>query len=56
MFLISFMLAAGIGGWIYMHLMRTSGNNVRSSLTAAGIVALLVFLVVFFLLGSLLPS
>jgi hypothetical protein len=52
---ISLMLAAGVGTWIYSKTMRQTGNNTKSALTVAGIVAVLAFLVMLYLL-SLVPK
>ena len=52
---IAFVLAAGAAGFIYNKLMRSSGSNTKSSLTAAAVSGLLIFVVVLVLLG-LIPA
>lgn len=49
--IIGLLLAVGAGTWIYSKLMRTTGNNTKSSATGAGIAALFIFFVVWILLG-----
>jgi len=46
---IPFIVAIGVGGWVYAQLMRSSGGNSQSALTVAGIVAAGVFVVLFML-------
>jgi hypothetical protein len=49
--LIAFFFAAGFGGWAYAKFNRYTGNNTKSSAIGAGLASLLVFLVLFFVLG-----
>ncbi len=42
---VALLLALGASAWIYSKLMRTTGNNTRSALTAAVICGLLIFFI-----------
>lgn len=55
-FLIALLFGAGAAAWIYSKLMKSTGGRTKDSLLAAGGIGLLVVLVVWFLLGMLLPS
>lgn len=52
--LISVLLAIGSSAWVYAQLQRRSGNNTRQSLMAAGIGAVVIFVVIFVILGMIL--
>jgi len=45
--LIALLAALGGGTWVYTKFMRRTGNNTKNSLVSAGIVALIIFVVVF---------
>ncbi|HET9850396.1 MAG TPA: hypothetical protein VFP35_02095 [Candidatus Saccharimonadales bacterium] len=50
---VSFLFAIGSGSWIYTKFQRRGGaSNTRQSVQAAGICALLIFIIVFFVLKS----
>ncbi len=51
--LVGFMLGAGVAAWVYAKTMRSTGNNTKSSLTAAGIVGFLAFLAMVFALSAI---
>ncbi|HVX58862.1 MAG TPA: hypothetical protein VG964_04010 [Candidatus Saccharimonadales bacterium] len=44
-FVISLLIAAGSGTWIFTKFQNRSGNNTQQSLTAAGVAALILFIV-----------
>lgn len=44
---IAFFVALGVGAWVYNLTMKQSGSQTKTALTVGGIVALLVFLIVF---------
>lgn len=48
---IAFLLAIGSSAWIYSKLMRSTGNNTRSALTAAAISGLLIFFLGWIVIG-----
>jgi uncharacterized membrane protein len=50
-FLISLFFTAGACTWIYAKLQRKSGNNTEQSLIAVGVIAMLMFLVLYTALG-----
>jgi len=50
---ISLLLAIGLGTWIYNKFMKTTGSLTQRSLLAAGISALVIFLVSFLTLSLL---
>jgi cbb3-type cytochrome oxidase subunit 3 len=50
-FLISLFFTAGTCTWIYTKLQRKSGNNTEQSLIAVGVIAMLMFLVLYTALG-----
>jgi hypothetical protein len=51
-FLVGLMVGAGAGAWVYSKTMRQTGGNTKSALTTAGIVAVITFLVIGFILSS----
>lgn len=53
--LIAFLLALGVGGWIYNYFMRRTGGLTQNALIVAGIVAGIVFILALTVM-SLLPS
>jgi hypothetical protein len=50
-FLISLFFTAGACTWIYTQLQRRSGNNTEQSAIAVGVIAMLMFLVLYTTLG-----
>jgi hypothetical protein len=50
---VSLLFTAGAGTWIYTKLQRSSGNNTRQSVTAAGVCALLIFIVFLYIANKL---
>lgn len=52
-FVISLLIAAGSGTWIYTKLQRKSGNNTQQSLIASGISALILFIVLMVILNMI---
>lgn len=52
---VALFIAASASTWIYAKLMRSSGNNTKSSLIAAGISAVFVYALSLILL-NLIPS
>ncbi|MFO0881986.1 MAG: hypothetical protein U0491_00850 [Candidatus Saccharimonadales bacterium] len=48
---IALLLALGASAWIYSKLMRTTGNNTRSAVTAAVISGVLIFFVGWIVIG-----
>ena len=48
---IALLLTIGASTWIYSKLMRTTGNNTRSSLITAAVSGVLIFIVALFLVG-----
>lgn len=55
-FVISLLVAAGSGTWIYTKLQRKSGNNTRPSLVASAIAALFIFIVLIVILNMIIAS
>ncbi|MEI8187400.1 MAG: hypothetical protein WCG30_00455 [Candidatus Saccharibacteria bacterium] len=53
-FVISFMFALGAGAWIYSKVMRTTGSQVKPSLMVSGTAGVLIFVVLFYLLSTIL--
>ena len=51
--LIAFLVAISSAVWIYSRLMRSTGGNTRSSVTASAIAGVIIFVVVLFLAGLL---
>jgi uncharacterized membrane protein YdjX (TVP38/TMEM64 family) len=51
--LIGFIVALSSGTWFYTKTMRRTGNNTQSSITAAGIGAAVVFIVIVTLVATL---
>ena len=49
---IAFMLAIGVAAWVYNKLMSSTGNNTQSSLSAAGVVGVLIFIITLVVLRS----
>lgn len=43
--IVAFLFASGLSTWVYTKLMRTTGNNTKSSLMATGFTFLLSFFV-----------
>jgi hypothetical protein len=52
---IALMLGVGVSGWVYSKMMRQTGNNTKNSLTVAGIVAVIAFFIMLYVL-SLVPK
>jgi len=50
---VALLLATGAGVWLYSKLLKTTGNNTRSSLTAATIAGLCIFFVSLVALNAL---
>lgn len=44
--IIALFVALGVGAWVYNFTMKQSGGQTKTSLTVAGIVAPLVFLII----------
>jgi len=55
-FFIALMVAVGAGGWVYLRVARTTGNNVQSAAIVGGLVGLVVFLIMFFLARTFLGA
>jgi hypothetical protein len=53
-FIVSFLVAVGAGAWIYTKFQRSSGNNTQQSAKAAGVAALIIFIIFYFVTQSLL--
>jgi hypothetical protein len=53
-FVVSLMLSAGAGTWIYTQFQRSSGNNTQQSAKAAGVAALIIFIIFYFIAKSIL--
>jgi hypothetical protein len=53
-FIVSLLVAVGAGAWIYTKFQRSSGNNTQQSAKAAGIAGLIIFIVLYFIVRSLL--
>lgn len=47
---IALLAALGFGGWVYSKIQRQTGGNTKSSLTVAGLSALVAFIVIITLL------
>jgi hypothetical protein len=52
-FLISLFFTAGACTWLYTRLQKRSGNNTEQSAIATGVVAMVMFLIVYTALGLL---
>jgi cbb3-type cytochrome oxidase subunit 3 len=50
-FLISLFFTAGVCAWIFNQLQRRSGNNSEQSAIATGVVAMIIFLILYTALG-----
>jgi hypothetical protein len=50
---VSFLLAIGSSTWIYAKFQRSSGNNTKQSVIAAGICFILIFIVFFYIFNSI---
>lgn len=48
---IAFMFSAGLAGWVYSKIMRTTGNNTQTSLIVAAAAALVAFIFFITILG-----
>ena len=48
------MFALGAGAWIYSKVMRTTGSQVKPSLMVSGTAGVLIFVVLFYLLSTIL--
>jgi hypothetical protein len=55
-FTIAFFTALGFSVWVYSKLMRSTGGNTKSSLTATAIIGVLTFIVMLVILGILIPG
>jgi len=53
-FVVSLLFAIGAGTWIYTRFQRSSGNNTKQSLIAAGFCAAVLFILFFFAFRSIL--
>jgi hypothetical protein len=53
-FLVSFLFTAGAATWIYTKFQRYSGNNTQQSVIAAGVAAVFIFIVFYFITNSIL--
>lgn len=49
--IVALLLATGAGAWIYNKLLRTTGNNTRSSAIGAVVSGLLIFVLALIILG-----
>lgn len=54
--IIALLFGLSIGTWIYSKLMRSTGSNKSSSLVAAAISAILIFLLFYIVLGFIMPA
>ena len=50
-FWISLLFTIGSGAWIYTKLQKYSGNNTKQSLAGVGIIGLIIFIILFLVLG-----
>jgi predicted ABC-type exoprotein transport system permease subunit len=55
-FVIALLVALGSGAWIYNRLLRTTGNNKKSSLIAAIISGAVICLILNLILGSIIKK
>lgn len=51
---VSLLFALGIGTWLYTKFMRYSGNNTQQSAIATGVSAVIIFVVLYLILGLVL--
>lgn len=51
--IISLLVAAGIGVWIFNKLQNKTGNNTQQSLTASGVSAVIIFIVLLSVLHTI---
>lgn len=51
---ISLLFAVGIGAWVYTKFMRYSGNNTQQAAIATGVSAVVIFVVVYLIVGVIL--
>ena len=56
--IISFLMAAGAGAWIFSKFQRSTGggDNTKTSLIAAAVSALLIFIFMYLLLGTIIKK
>ena len=54
-FLIAFIFAVGVGGWVYAQIQRRTGGNAQTSIMMASIAALIAFLFII-LVFSFIPN
>lgn len=54
--LIALIFAAGVSVWVYNKVQRQTGGNTKSSLTVAGLVAGLGFVVLLLILNFVVPA
>lgn len=52
-FVISLLVAAGTGVWIFNKLQNKTGNNTQKSLTASGVSAVIIFIVLLSVLHTI---
>jgi hypothetical protein len=50
-FLVSLFITAGACTWVYTQLQRRSGNNTEQSLIIVGVLAMIMFLIIYTTLG-----
>jgi hypothetical protein len=50
-FLVSLFITAGACAWIFNQLQRRSGNNTEQSAIATGVVGMIMFLILYTILG-----
>lgn len=51
--IIAIFFAAGVSAWIYAKLMRSTGGNQRSSIVASGLIGVLLFFIMLFVLDKI---
>jgi len=49
--IIAFIASIAASAWLYAKLMRSTGNNTRSSIIGAAIAGVFLFIILFFVLG-----
>jgi len=55
-FVISLLFSLGAGAWIYSKAMKSTGSQVKPSLMVSGSAGLLIFIVLFYLLSTILKK
>ncbi len=49
--IIAFLMAIGVSAWVYSKFYRRTGGNTQSAVTGAAVVGIVVFILMFTLLG-----